>query len=101
MTDKPFLYISTKYLKGLMSEEKTNEQKYKRLYKILKKCGFKTQRHLRFYVQPVFNTYNADVIEYAIDRDGGVYVKDCRIQKVGNFAQVNKNAQEVLYNIVR
>ena len=100
LKEMPFKDISTKYLKTLMPDGKTSTQKYNRIYAILKKCGLTTQRHLRFYTKPIFNHYKTDVIEYAISKDGGVYIKDCHTQKVGNFAQVDKNTQEVLYNIV-
>lgn len=122
--------ISTKFLRALISLEKTNRYKIHRIKYLICKGGLKTKRVNRYPNGWIFQKWNTDITEYrhkengliyegfprhffneemnlineeglnrrnAINKGGGVYVKDIKNQEVGRFFK--GNSKEVLYFI--
>lgn len=90
--------VSTRFLKDLIKLQ-TKRQKTKRINYLLKKCNLKTKRTLRDdFKEWVLNKFKTDIIEYAINKEGQVYIKDIRNQDVGKLAY--QDGTEVLHTII-
>jgi len=83
--------ISTKFLRNLI-KGKSNRQKTNKIYYLLLKSGVGTYRETRQnFKEWVLNCFETDIIEYAINNKGKVFIKDVRNQEVGNLSIQNKN----------
>ena len=123
--------ISTKFLRALISLDKSSRQKTHRIKYLICKGGLKTLRQNRHFLGWVFQKWRTDITTYgkkengliyegfpshffnekmvlieeeklnrrnAINKGGGVFVKDIKNQQVGKFFK--SNSKEVLYFIV-
>lgn len=78
--------VSTKFLRDLIFGTSERRKSYRVSY-FLKKSGLKTQKQLRsdFY-EWILKKHNVDVVDYSINKQGKVFIKDIRNQQVGNFS---------------
>jgi len=83
--------ISTKFLRNLIIA-KSNRQKTKRVNYLLSKNGLITYKETRHdFKEWVLNCFDVDIIEYAINKQGKVFIKNCKSQEVSNFGVQNKS----------
>ena len=68
--------ISTKFLRALISLEKSNRQKSHRIKYLICKGGLKTRRQNRYLNGWIFQKWNTDITEYAHKENGLIYFKD-------------------------
>ncbi len=65
--------ISTKFLRGLVSLEKSNRQKSQRITYLILKSGLKTQRENRYIFGWTSQNWRTDITEYAHKENGLIY----------------------------
>lgn len=87
--------ISTKFLKDLLSIDLTNRQKTYLIKNLLKFAGLTTERRMRFFSDWFNQSGHVDVIDYRVDKDGNVFIKNSEEIRIGNFTK--QIVGEVLY----
>ena len=87
--------ISTKFLRGLISNSLNERQKTYFIKNFLKSLGLKTERRIRFYNEWINQTGHVEVISYKEDKEGNVFIKNSEDISVGNF--IKQIVGEVLY----
>jgi len=77
--------VSIKFLKDLCNIEGFRFRS-KRISYLMARAGLKTERHYRHYKNWKLSQGKKDVIEYAIDKQGKVYIKSSREISVGELS---------------
>ena len=97
LKDEFNIRISTKFLRGLINPIPSRLKTYRISY-FLKESGLKTKREMRTgFKEWVLNAYETEIIEYSINKQGLIYIKDIRNQDIGKLTLEEKN--EVLHFI--
>ncbi len=65
--------ISTKFLRALISLDKSNRYKTHRMNYLIRKGGLKTQRRVRGFTGWVFQKWKTDITEYKHKENGLIY----------------------------
>ncbi len=89
--------ISTKFLKSFLINDLDGIRKSVFIRDFLKNMGLKTERRIRDFSDWENQNSNIDILDYALGKDGKVFIKECRTQEIGNF--IKEFSQEVLYFI--
>jgi len=77
--------LSSKYIKGLMTFTDDKRKKSKRFSYLMRLSGLKTERQNHYFESWANQQYKTDVNEWAYNKDGEAFLKNTRLQSVGNF----------------
>jgi len=73
--------LSTKFLRNLISNDKTNRQKTIKIRDLLKRTKLKKQKRNRYFPVWVNKCRVVDVIEYAHKKNGVIYPEPCKLSE--------------------
>ena len=97
LKEKYTIEISTKFLKGFLIKDLQGRSKTFYISNFLRSMGLKTKRKTRAFSNWNNQKSSIDLIDYAIGKNGKVFIKECVPKEIGKF--VKEFGQEVLYFI--